>query len=158
MMNMGRPRTSNKLKELRGTDQPVRMNKAEVEYSRVTKVSVPSILKTTRARKIYKERAQVLINMGLLCEPDQDLLVAYAYTLDMYYIAMKEQSERGLVETVITKNGSYEVPSAYLKIQKDLLEQVNRLAQHFGFSPSSRASLKVDVKKDDKSEFEKTFS
>ena len=154
-MGKGRKPTPNKLKQLRGTDQPVRMNIDEVEYSRITKVSVPRILKSKRAKKIYRERSQVLINMNLLQEPDQDLLVAYANTLDLYYRAIEEMAEGDLVVTVHTKSGSSKQVNPYLKLMAQLIEIINKLTGHFGFSPSSRASLKVNEPREKLSEFEK---
>ena len=154
-MSRGRKSLPNKIKTLRATDQPVRMMD-EVEYERISKVTVPRILSTTRARKIYKERSQVLINMKLLQEPDQDLLVAYANTLDLYYQAIEKQKNEDLVtELVNAKGHKMQVISPYIKLQKDLLEMVNKLSGHFGFSPSSRASLKVQAPREKMSEFEK---
>lgn len=151
----GRKPLPGKLKELRGTDQPVRMY-GEVEYEQVTKVSVPRILASRRAKKIYKERAQVLINMKLLQEPDQDLLVAYANALDLYYTCMEEMAkeEEPLLVEVTNKSGTTRQANPYLKLQKELLEMVNRLAANFGFSPSARAALKVGKTEEKKSEFE----
>ena len=151
----GRNPIPGELKKLRGTDQPVRMY-GEVEYDRITKVSVPRILQTTRARKIYKQRAQVLINMKLLQEPDQDLLVAYANALDLYYQAMEAMAgeDQGLMVYVITKSGTTQQINPYLKLQKELLDMVGKLAGHFGFSPSARAALKVGKPEEKKSEFE----
>jgi len=151
----GRKPIPGKLKELRGTDQPVRMY-GEVEYEQITKVSVPRMLNTTRARKIYKQRAQVLINMKLLQEPDQDLLVAYANALDLYYQCMEEMAnEPGLLVNVTTKAGTTRQTNPYLKLQKELLEIINKLAANFGFSPAARAALKVGAPKEKPSEFEK---
>ena len=126
-----------------------------MEYERITKVSVPRILTSKRAKKIFRERAQVLINMKLLQEPDQDLLVAYANTLDLYYRAMENMPEDELMVSVRTKTGTIQLPNPHLKLQKDLLESVNKLAASFGFSPSSRASLKMSAPKEGKTEFEK---
>lgn len=154
-MGKGRKPTPNKLKQLRGTDQPVRMNVDEVEYSRITKVSVPRILKTKRAKKIYRERSQVLINMQLLQEPDQDLLVAYANTLDLYYRAVEEMAEADLIIDVQTKAGKTKQVNPHLKLMAQLIEIINKLSSHFGFSPSSRASLKVNEPREKLSEFEK---
>lgn len=157
-MAKGRKALPNKVKELRGTDQPVRMID-EVEYERITKISVPRILTTTRARKIYRERSQVLINMQLLQEPDQDLLVAYANTLDLYYQAIELQKDQELVlEMINTKGQTMKVISPYIKLQKELLDIVNKLSGHFGFSPSSRASLNVQGPKEKMTEFEKLLS
>jgi P27 family predicted phage terminase small subunit len=144
----GRKNIPTKLKIARSTDQPVRMNYDEAEYEKITKVSVPRILSTTRAKKIYRERAQVMINQGILTEPDQDLLVAYANTLDLYYQTMEKQAEEGfeIVVDVKTKFGTTPMVNPYMKLQKDLLESCTKLAAHFGFSPSTRAALKLQPK------------
>lgn len=155
---MGRNALPNKMKELRGTDQPVRMMD-EVEYEMVTKVSVPRILTTSRAKKIYRERSQVLINMKLLQQPDMDLLVAYANTLDMYFQAIEKQKDEDMViELINTKGNKMMVISPYIKLQKELLELSIKLASQFGFSPASRASLKVQAPREKMTEFEKLLS
>ena len=152
----GRKKVPSRIKELRGTDQPVRMNTDEVVYESITKVTVPKILKSKRARQIYKERAQVLINQKLLQQPDMDLLVAYANTYDMYLEAVESQQDQDLIKTVIgPTGGTKNVVSVYIQLQLTLLEMVNKIGAHFGFTPSSRASLKIQAPKETISEFEK---
>jgi P27 family predicted phage terminase small subunit len=147
-MAKGRKSLPTQTKIARSTDQPVRMNYSEAEYEKITKVSVPRILNNARAKRIYRERAQVLINQGILMEPDADLLVAYANTLDLYYQTMEEQGKKGfaMVVDVETKKGTISMVNPYMKLQKELLEMTTKLAAHFGFSPSTRASLRLQPK------------
>ena len=150
-MTKGRKPLPGKLKKSRGTDQPVRMNYDEPTYEKITKVSVPRILKSSRAKKIYRERSRVLINMGIIAEPDVDMLVAYANTLDLYYQAVEEQnkSENALTVKVTDSKGNNKIMmSPYIKLQKELIEVANKLGSQFGFTPSSRASLKVAPEKE----------
>ena len=150
-MTKGRKPIPGKLKKARGTDQPVRMNYDEPTYEKITKISVPRILKSTRAKKIYRERSRVLINMGMIAEPDVDMLVAYANTLDLYYQAVEEQNnnEDGLTVTVKDSKGNVKIMmSPYIKLQKELIETANKLGSQFGFTPSSRAAMKVTPEKE----------
>lgn len=155
------------MKVIRGTDQPCRMNMDEAKYEALTKVSIPKVLATPRARKIFKDKSKQLISQGILQAPDIDLLTVYANTVDLYFQASEQisntgtkvseegiHSSGGLTVTVHTKNGSYEMVSPYFQIMKQLIPLINSIGGEFGFSPASRASLKIEPKKNI-NEFEK---
>jgi len=73
----------------------------------------------------------------------------------MYYRSIEEMAEQDMVITVTSKSGSTKQINPYLKLQAQLIEIINKLSGHFGFSPSSRASLKVSEPREKLSEFEK---
>jgi P27 family predicted phage terminase small subunit len=142
------------IKKARGTDRPSRMND-EPEYKLLTKVQTPSVLKTARARKIFKDKAAQLIAQRILQAPDIDLLTSYANTYDLYLQAVEKQAEeKNLIITVQTKNGMQKQSSPYIKLQRELLPLINSMGAQFGFSPASRSKVNpVDQSDHDDKDF-----
>lgn len=153
---MGKKKTPTALKVIRGTDQPCRTNYDEAKYEALTKVSIPKVLTSQRARKIFKDKSNQLIRQGILQAPDVDLLTAYCNTFDIYLQAVEQLNdpENPLVVTVQTKKGEMKMISPYLQIQKQLIPLLNSLSSEFGFSPSARAGLKLTPAKKE-NEFDK---
>lgn len=151
-MGKGRKATPNALKELRGTDQPVRM-RDEISVVPITDpiVSIPrgSQLQTKRARDIFKKKANQLIALRVLTEMDLELLGVYASALDMFYSCVEKIGSEDLVVEVIGKNGTTLVKNPYLSIMSDMVDTINRIGGEFGFSPVSRQKLKAEVKEED---------
>lgn len=146
---MARKKTPTALKVIRGTDQPCRTNYDEAKYEALTKVSIPKVLSSSRARKIFKDKSTQLIRQGILQAPDIDLLTAYCNTYDIFLQAVEalNDPENDLVVKVVTKKGEMQMISPYLQIQKQLIPLLNSLSSQFGFSPSARAGLKLEPKK-----------
>ena len=151
-MGKGRKATPNALKELRGTDQPVRM-RDEINTVPITDpiVSIPrgSQLQTKRARDIFKKKANQLIALRVLTEMDLELLGVYASSLDMFYTCVEKIGSEDLVVEVTGKNGTTLVKNPYLSIMSDMVDTINRIGGEFGFSPVSRQKLKAEVKEED---------
>ena len=143
----GRKPLPARVKQLRGTDQPCRTSMDEMEYEKLTKVAVPKILNSTRARKIFKERAAELIAKGMLQKPDVDLLTAYANAYDMWMKATEQLNEDGLTVVMKTKTGSMTMAHPLISVSSTMLNHVKSIGLLFGFSPSARASLKMEPKK-----------
>lgn len=150
---MARPKIPTALKKMRGTERPGRATN-EPEFQLLTKVSTPAVLKTTRARRMFRDKSTMLINQKILQSPDIDLLTAYCNTFDLYLQAVEKQSEiKTLVETVQTKNGKQLIASPYIKLQRELLPLINQVGTHFGFSPISRAKLQAPPQEDINDDF-----
>jgi len=151
----GRKATPTALKKIRGTDQPCRINSQEPESETITMLPPAPVWFTKLAKKVYKIKGSELIKMKLLSRVDLDMFVSYC----VEYAAYLETSEQ------LTK-----IPSmALLDAESELLykrlsqrngtawERSKTIATQFGFTPSSRASLKiVPPKKED--EFDKLFN
>jgi P27 family predicted phage terminase small subunit len=155
-MSKGRKIIPTTLKTIRGTGRPCRANMDEAKYEALTKVAVPKVLTNARAKHIFRDKSKQLIAHGILQVPDIDLLTAYANTYDLYLQAIEEQSAEGMKLTieVSTKAGKVTMISPFIKIQQQLLPMLNTLSGAFGFSPSARASLKLQPK-EKKDDFEK---
>ena len=151
-MGKGRKATPNALKELRGTDQPVRM-RDEISVNPIADpiVSIPrgSQLQTKRARDIFKKKANQLIALRVLTEMDLELLGVYASSLDIFYTCVEKMGQEDLVMKVVGKNGVSYVKNHYLSIMSDMVDTINRIGGEFGFSPVSRQKLKAEGKEED---------
>lgn len=153
-MSKGRKSIPNQLKSLRGTDQPVRL-KSEVSGELIKSVGAPKELKTRRSKKIYIEKANQLIKMNVLNETDLDQLVVYANSLDLLFQAMDEL-KKGPFQEVHDENGNIIrfVENPYLKLYRDMISIVNKIASEYGFSPVSRQKLQAQGKDEKKQDIE----
>lgn len=139
----GRKPIPEAVKKMNGTDQVCRSREENI-YERITKVSLPKELISKRAKRIYKERCQMLINQKVLQEPDLAMLAAYANTYDQYMVCLESwnRDPRPLVEKM-TAFGVMMVPNPVIKMQSSLLTTLNMIGLQFGFSPIARVSMKI---------------
>lgn len=143
-MSKGRPPTPNALKRLRGTDQPVRM-RDESQIEILTKVATPKVLTTTRAKKIFKDKAAQLIFRKMLTVHDIEQLTTYAYSLDILFTCMKEL-EVGIFKPLKDDKGRiYKyIENPYLALYRQMVEITSKIGADFGFTPVSRMKLKLN--------------
>lgn len=161
-MTKGRKPIPSQLKKLRGTDQPCR-TKNELEPEVVENVdSIKSakqltLLKTRRAKDIFKQKANQLLNLKILTELDYEQLAIYANSLDMLFTCIAEL-KKGHYEEIHDEHGNLlrYVENPYLKLYKDMTTLCNKMAGDFGFTPISR--IKFNIEPDDKPDFLKQFS
>lgn len=143
----GRKAIPNALKKVRGTDQPVRMRE-ELSVNPltepITKLPKDSPLKTARAKKIFIEKANQLIALGVLTSLDLESLSLYASTLDTVYTCLAELKKGPEFERVKDKNGVIKyVPNPYRQLLHNSIEIVNKIGGDFGFTPVSRQRISV---------------
>jgi P27 family predicted phage terminase small subunit len=151
---MGRHPLPTAIKKARGTAKPSRLNPNEPEFQILSKVSTPTVLKTARARRMFREKSAMLIAQNILQQPDIDMLTAYCNTYDLYLQAMEAQAEsKQLVEVVQTKNGKQTISSPYIKLQRELLPLINQMGSNFGFSPVSRSKVIASTTDNDNDDF-----
>lgn len=159
----GRNKTPDALKRLRGTDQRCRLSGDDSMTDALSSLSEakPPAWLTTVGKKIYREKAQQLISIGVLTELDLGLLAMYANSYSLAVDAIVQIGKQGKAATV--KNDEGQVVSfllnPYLKIYTDNIKIINTIGSQFGFSPSSRASIMALAAKregpaDDFDEFE----
>lgn len=131
------------IKKQRGTLEGKDSSLEEATYEQLTKVSIPKVLVTKRAREIFRDKSKQLIAQGILQAPDIDQLTAYSNTFDLYLQAVEEQNkeENKLLVSVKTKSGEMQMISPYIKLQQQLLPLINSIGSNYGFSPSSRARI-----------------
>lgn len=98
------------------------------------------------AKAEWKRVVPQLDKVGLLTGVDRSVLVAYCRAWQDLYLASKALTKEGIFQ--IDRNGIKRRHPA-IDIVRGASDQVNRFAQQFGLTPSSRARLEVPDKKDD---------
>lgn len=142
----GRKALPNAVKILRGTDQPCRM-KEELSVKPITDpiLSLPknNPLKTKRAKKIYIEKANQLIQLRILTSFDLEQLSIYAYALDQTYTCMENLHKQGYFHESYDDNGNIlrYIENPYLKLLRDMIEVTNKIGSDYGFTPVSRQKI-----------------
>jgi P27 family predicted phage terminase small subunit len=98
------------------------------------------------AVKIWNTSAKRLKDLGMLHDVDIPLLETYCLQCSILNKSARALKKEGLVVEVTTKSGSYEIPSPHIKIYNTANTQIQKIAAHFGFSPSTRASISAPEK------------
>ena len=149
----GRKKIPDSIKELRGTNQPCRMsgetniNPVE-DFMEISDAKGLSVLKTKRAKDIFKEKANQLIQLKVLTNMDLEQLAIYAHNVDMMFTCMTELKKYKFKEVKDKNQNTVTIENPYLKLYKDLIPLINKMASEFGFSPVSR--MKFNHKPEEK--------
>ncbi|HQK28328.1 MAG TPA: P27 family phage terminase small subunit [Smithellaceae bacterium] len=152
---VGRKKTPDKLKKLRGTDQPCRMTGKPPlpEILRIEDIDL-SALKTERAKAIFIENANYLIRLELLNASNILPLAMYANNLDILQECMDELAKSGKFKEKYDENGNVIgfIENPYLDLWKKLQPITVKQAAEFGFTPVS--GLRFAKKPDEKDELQ----
>lgn len=147
----GRKATPTALKKIRGTNQPCRINNNEPEGEKIVKLPPAPKWFTTLAKLIYKKKGKELMNMNLLTKIDLDMFVSYCIEYATYLETSEQLSQ---IPSMALLDAQSELLFKRLQIQKaSAWERSKTIATQFGFTPSSRASLKL-APKEKKDDFE----
>jgi P27 family predicted phage terminase small subunit len=135
----GRKPLPTKLKVLKGTDQPCRINKNEPQPP----VCFPDPPKeaTDAVKKFWPKIAGQLYDCGILTEIDAYSLSAYCELYLRWGEANKNIAKHGLI---IKSPTGYPIQSPWLAISSRALDQMQKIAAEFGMTPSSRTGISVD--------------
>lgn len=149
---MGRNRLPDNIKKARGTLQKCRMENT-VGLELVEEVKAPTWL-TNDAKKIFREKANMLIAYRVLSSLDIDQLAIYSAKMAEIKECQKQIDESGKFSTVYNDEGNIVafLPNPYIKLQQDAIKVVTAIAPKFGFSPADRKALAAP-EKDDRDEF-----
>lgn len=156
---MGRNKTPDALKKLRGTTRKDRNadigDESAIIAVSLAQVIVPKHL-TAEAKKIYKECVQQLFSLGMLSPIDAPALELYAnaiatarkmqQTLDKEGYLVLEKDEDGVLCKVSANPAQ--------KILKDAVATANTIGAQFGWSPAARLKMRTPTKEDKKNEFD----
>ena len=152
---VGRKRTPDKLKKLRGTDQPCRMTGKPPlpEIIRIEDLDL-SILQTDRAKDLFIENANYLIKLEILNASNIQPLVLYATNLDMLYDCMDQLNRNGKFKERHDENGNVIgfIENPYLALYQKLQPITIKQASEFGFTPVS--GLRFARKPEEKDELQ----
>jgi len=149
----GRKPTPAALKTLRGTDQPVRMNRNQAEPEVISKLPTPPAWLSKLGRKIYKTKGQELINQNILSLLDLDMFLLYCNE----YATYLETSEE-IRSVPLKAKLSEDHTEIYRRIRQQnqqAWERAKAIAIEFGFTPSARARVQTLNANNQMSEFEK---
>ena len=156
-MTKGRKKLPDKLKALRGTDQPCRMTGDAVSAGTAVAALPRSGLKGT-ANPVFEVVATELIHTGLLDVVGVDLVVAYAREMGLYHDMMCDTEKEDYTIEVMTKHGTATVVNPKRKVAESALMNAKALAAEFGLTPASRSRVAALVsnapQKDDFTDFE----
>lgn len=146
-MAKGRKRLPDAVKKLRGTDQKCRMtNEKKGQLLSEDEIDASKVegLATERAKDIYTLKCRQLAALGMLEETYQEAIILYASWLDIALTASVE-IQKGYVRTLYDANGNVTgfVQNPYISILDKATQKVNDIGRQFGFTPVSRASIKV---------------
>lgn len=150
-MGKGRPKILDEVKRLRGTDQPCRMSGGSDQTEKLTNINQITstaklkVLKTKRAKDIFKTKANQLIALGVLTEMDIEHLALYAFSLDFVFTCMTDimdnvDSGERMMDGIAVK----EVNTMF-----KAFDYVNRLGAEFGFTPMSRQKMNQSPKEEE---------
>ena len=152
---VGRKRTPDKLKQLRGTDQPCRMTGKPPlpEIIRIEDIDLSS-LKSERSKDIFIENANYLIKLELLNASNILPLAMYANNLDILQECIDEMANNGKFKERYDENGNVIgfIENPYLDLWKKLQPITVKQASEFGFTPIS--GLRFAKKPDEKDELQ----
>jgi len=150
----GRKKIPNELKKIRGTDQPCRMDNENnfdtiQDIEQITNANQLKVLKSKRAKDIFKQKANQLMQLKLLTELDLEQLAVYANNMDMIFKCIQEL-KKGHFKEIHDENGYLlrYIENPYLKMYRDLLTVTNKMAGDFGFNPISRNKFTIEPPKE----------
>lgn len=114
------------------------------------------ILKTQRSKKIFNEKANQLLHIGILTELDIEQLAIYAYSLDELFVCIDEIKNVGRFKEIYDENGHVLrfIENPYMKRYREMFEIVNKIASDFGFTPVSRMKFRELGKPNEKPRIE----
>jgi P27 family predicted phage terminase small subunit len=141
-MTKGRKNLPDRTKQLKGTDQPVRINKNKPGYATLSELPNlrPNPL-NKQGKSIYRNTGNQLINQGLLNSVNFELFVAYCNEMGIYYQMIEEIKDEGYTVTETTKSGIRTLINPKRRLANDALQQAQRLASEFGLSPATESKV-----------------
>lgn len=143
----GRPRKSDKMKELTGTLQKCRVNE-QIEITAIdTFPKYPADL-DKYGKKVWGKAGLELFKAGLLNNANIDMFKAYCYEMGVYLKLKEELTKEDLVITIDTADGKRQVVNAKIKLADMALKNAKMIAVEFGLTPIS--SQKINGKLDSK--------
>ena len=152
-MARGRKPVPDKIKKLRGTRQKCRERGEGVVGELIPSAEVLCSYRadeglSDRAKNIFRQRCEGLIQLGLLTEPDLDQLAIYAELMDIIYLCFAEIRATGIITAVDTGLGGIKyIGNPYFAQLNKSIIMINKIGSEYGFTPVSRLKLKLSEKK-----------
>jgi P27 family predicted phage terminase small subunit len=140
MTKPGRKTTPTALKRLRGNPGHRRLPVGEPQPGGLADVDPPAHL-SRAAKAEWRRLAPELIRLGLLTVPDLPSFAAYCAAWSDFVESDRQLQRGGLV--VAGKEGQ-QVRSPWFLIKARAVDQLVKLGDRFGFTPSARVGLASD--------------
>lgn len=131
------------VKELRGNPGKRALNKREPQFDRAQVPTLPVWVKG-EARREWLRVVKQLHAQGLLTAVDRAALVAYCVAYGRWVEAEKIVADKGAV--LKTANGNL-IQNPYLAVANRAMDNMRKLAQEFGMTPSARVTLPASAPK-----------
>lgn len=145
-MAQGRKPIPNSLKVLKGTDQPCRMRN-EIEVQKISKMPpAPKWLGKT-GRKLYRDKAEYLINADILSHVDIEMFVSFCFEYGRYYDTAQKLSE--VSHAAILSDKQQQLYDRLRKINRESFDRAKYLASEFGLSPVARMKFNPSAEEKD---------
>ncbi len=148
----GRPPVPSKLKVLRGTDQPCRMNKREPKAEPGAPVC-PAWL-SPKAKRAWKELVGILGGMDILSKADRRAMELLCDAYAEYRDARAVVAKQGATYEAETVAGGVMIrPRPEVAIAADAWRRVKGMLTEFGLTPASRSRVQTPDKGEKASPF-----
>lgn len=145
-MTRGRKPTSDKQKQLRGTDQPVRM-RGEMAIKKIETMPPPPEWFNDHSRNMYHSLAGTLARLGLITEIDFPAFVAMCEEYGTYYELTIE-----LKTVPMRAKMAKDAERVYRRMKtarNEAWEKFYKLSSDFGLTPAARLRFMVKEEKRD---------
>lgn len=146
---MGKRGPMKKPSNLKVFKRPCRETPNEMQIPPMEGMPIAPEYFDAEATKVWNTSVCRLMELDMLRDTDIPLLETYCLQCSMLAKSAKSLKKEGLTVMVTTKSGSYEIPSPHIKIYNTANTQIQKIAAHFGFSPSTRASISMPEKPKD---------
>ena len=140
----GRKKTPTKLKVIKGTDQPCRMNPDEAEPDLA--IPTPPEHLSQEASVEWGRVSQELYQLGLLSRIDRAALAGYCQAYGRWVESERLLTQKGIM--VKTTNGNV-IQSPLVGIANKSLEMMHKFLIEFGMTPAARARVQAKKPEDD---------
>jgi P27 family predicted phage terminase small subunit len=134
-------------KRLQGTDRKDRQ-KEVIQFNIISEVPKPEVWLDSRAKKYFKNICKLLIDKGLLTDGNIGHAVIMSQELSTYEEACRAIKDDGMIQTIDTKNGSYEQVSPWVGIRNQAQKNYRDYAALFGLDPVSAMKVSGPAKSD----------
>lgn len=138
-MSAGRPRKTDEQKKLEGTFRKDRSSAGSLTFTSVSKIPPAPEGFDDVAKAVWQTICTELIKLGIMQSIDIFNIQIICNEMSIYWKCMKQM---GNMYTVDTGTGSTKVNPLYTTASQ-ALNNANRLAAQYGFTPTARMKLKM---------------
>lgn len=138
-MEKGRPRKSDAQKKLEGTYRKDRSSIGSLSFSAITKIPKPPDSFDELATDVWNTICGEMIKLQILQNIDIYNLQIICNEMSIYWKCMRHMGDQFMIDT---GTGSSKVNPLYTTASQ-ALNNANRLAAQYGFTPAARMRLKM---------------